>query len=528
ERHRRPLHVRARDRKRNRGAHSAGDRRGQSARGAAYGAYRHGDDVRHFRLRRRSDLPWRASDRIAVHPRPRGAGDRDSSPRLHRFFPALRHLAGGDRQRPARLQDCLHSHARLYRRALGDRIGRGLCAGTRAGRSRDCARACDTHGRRRILACGRRQPRRRGNDPVCLLHAREPPARGGDDLTRPHCESSPFPLYVRRLCPLRKNKETIMIRALAVLALAIFSANPWAQAYPNKPIRLVVGFTPGGVSDVLARALSARLSQNLGQQVVVDNRPGAGTTIASEIVARSAPDGYTLYFCDATTHAINASLYGKLPYDSVKDFTFISLVASTPLLLVVNPALPAKTVPELIALAKARAGQLNYASSGTGTIVHLAGETFKSMAGVDLLHVPYKGSAPATVAVIAGDVAFIFSTMPAALPHVKSGRLRALAVTTPARVAAVQDIPTIAEAALPGFDLVLYSGVVGPAGMPKEVVERLNGELVKVVNSPEITEFFAAQGATPIASTPEQFAAHMRSDIVKLGKMVKASGAKAD
>src|SRR2546423_9937814 len=179
-------------------------------------------------------------------------------------------------------------------------------------------------------------------------------------------------------------------------------------------------------------------------------------------------------------------------------------------------------------MAKARAGQFNYASSSTGTIVHLAGETFKSMAGVDLLHVPYKGSAPATVAVIAGDVAFIFSTMPAALPHVKSGRLRALAVTTPARVAAVQDIPTIAEAALPGFDLVLYSGVVGPAGMPKEVVERLNGELVKVVNSPEITEFFAAQGATPIASTPEQFAAHMRSDIVKLGKMVKASGAKAD
>ncbi len=319
-----------------------------------------------------------------------------------------------------------------------------------------------------------------------------------------------------------------MIRAIAVLALAIFGASAWAQAYPNKTIRLVVGFTPGGVSDVLARALSARLSQNLGQQVVVDNRPGAGTTIASELVVKSAPDGYTLYFCDATTHAINASLYGKLPYDSVKDFTFISLIASTPLLLVVNPALPAKTVPELIALAKARAGQLNYASSGNGTIVHLAGETFKSMAGVDLLHVPYKGSAPATVAVIAGDVAFIFSTMPAALPHVKSGKLRALAVTTPARVAAVQDIPTIAEAALPGFDLVLYSGVVGPAGMPREVVERVSGELVKVVNSPEIREFFATQGATPIASTPEQFAAHMRADIVKLGKMVKASGAKAD
>src|SRR5437867_10311311 len=203
-----------------------------------------------------------------------------------------------------------------------------------------------------------------------------------------------------------------MIRAIAVLTLAIFGASAWAQTYPNKPIRLIVGFTPGGVSDVLARALSARLSQNLGKQVVVDNRPGAGTTIASEYIAKSAPDGYTLYFCDATTHAINASLYRKLPYDSLKDFTYISLLASTPLLLVVNAALPAKSVLELIALAKARAGQLNYASSGTGTIVHLAGESFKTMAGVDLLHVPFKGSAPATVAVIAGEVGFGFSAMP--------------------------------------------------------------------------------------------------------------------
>src|SRR6266849_6578362 len=319
-----------------------------------------------------------------------------------------------------------------------------------------------------------------------------------------------------------------MIRhAVTAIALAILSASAFAQGYPTKPIRLVVGFTPGGVSDVLARAMSAKLSQNLGQQVVVDNRPGAGTTIASELIAKSAPDGYTLYFCDATTHAINASLYTKLPYDSVRDFSFISLVASTPLLLV-NPALPAKTVPELIALAKSKAGQLNYASSGNGTIVHLAGETFKSMAGVDLLHVPYKGSAPATVAVIAGDVAFIFSTMPAALPHVKSGKLRALAVTTPARVGAVQDIPTVAESGLPAFDLTLYSGVIGPAGMPREIVERMNGELAKVVNSPEIREFFATQGATPMASSPEQFADHMRADIVKLGKAVKASGAKAD
>ncbi len=318
------------------------------------------------------------------------------------------------------------------------------------------------------------------------------------------------------------------ILAVSALLLSAFSSGAPAQAYPDKPIRLVVGFTPGGVSDVLSRAISAKVSQNIGHQVVVDNRPGAGTTIASEFIARSAPDGYTLYFCDATTHAINASLYTKLSYDSLKDFTYISLLASTPLLLVVNAALPANSVPELIALAKSRAGQLNYASSGNGTIVHLAGETFKTMAGVDILHVPYKGSAPATIAVIAGDVAFIFSTMPAALPHVKSGKLRALAVTTPARVAAVQDIPTIAEAALPGFDLVLYSGVIGPAGIPKDVVKRINAEFAKAVQSSEIRDFFATQGATPMTSTPEQFADHMRADILKLGKAVKASGAKAD
>jgi tripartite-type tricarboxylate transporter receptor subunit TctC len=320
-----------------------------------------------------------------------------------------------------------------------------------------------------------------------------------------------------------------MIRpAFAALALALFSAQVLAQGYPNRSIRLVVGFPPGGVSDVLSRAVSARVSQNIGHQMVVDNRPGAGTTIASEFVAKSAPDGYTLYFCDATTHAINASLYRKLPYDSLQDFTTISLLASTPLLLVVNAALPAKSVPELIALAKSRAGKLNYASSGNGTIVHLAGESFKTMAGVDLLHVPYKGSAPATLAVIAGDVSMIFSTMPAALPHVKSGKLRALAVTTPARVAAVQDIPTLAEAALPGFDLVLYSGVIGPAGIPGEIVGRIGAEFAKAVNSPEIRDFFATQGATPMTSTPEQFAAHMRAEIAKLGKMVKDSGAKAD
>jgi tripartite-type tricarboxylate transporter receptor subunit TctC len=316
--------------------------------------------------------------------------------------------------------------------------------------------------------------------------------------------------------------------ALAVLVLALACANASAQSYPNKTIRLVVGFTPGGVSDVLARAMSARLSQNFGQQVVVDNRPGAGTTIASEIIAKSAPDGYTLYFADATTHAINATLYRKLPYDSLKDFTYISLVASTPLLLVVNPALPAHSVAELIALAKSKPGQLNYASSGTGTIVHLAGEMFKTLAHVEMVHVPYKGSSPAVTAVMAGDVALLFSSMPAALPFAKSGKLRALAVTTPERVAAVQEVPTIAESGFPGFELVLYNGLVGPAGLHKDVVDRIHDELAKVLVLPDMKEFFATQGATPITSTSEQFTAHMRAEIAKLGKAVKDSGAQAD
>jgi tripartite-type tricarboxylate transporter receptor subunit TctC len=317
-------------------------------------------------------------------------------------------------------------------------------------------------------------------------------------------------------------------RAVAALVFTLVSAGAFAQGYPNKTIRLVVGFTPGGVSDVLARALSARLSPNLGQQVVVDNRPGAGTTIAAEFIAKSAPDGYTLYFADATTHAINASLYRKLPYDSVRDFTYISLVASTPLLLVVNPALPAHSVAELIALAKARSGQLNYASSGTGTIVHLAGEIFKTLAHVEMVHVPYKGSSPAVTAVMAGDVALLFSSMPAALPFAKSGKLRALAVTTPRRVAAVQDVPTIAESGFPGFELVLYNGIIGPAGMQRDATDRIHAELAKVLSLPDVKEFFAAQGATPISSTPEEFAAHMRAEVAKLGKAVKDSGAQAD
>lgn len=320
------------------------------------------------------------------------------------------------------------------------------------------------------------------------------------------------------------------MQVLAVCALgAVTSSAVFAQAdYPSKPIRLVVGFTAGGISDVLARAIGAKLSAGIGQQVVVDNRAGAGTTIASDIVAKSPPDGYTLFMQDITTHAINATLYKKLPYDTVKDFTPVSLVASSPLLLLVHPSLPVKTVKELIALAKSKPGQIVYASSGNGTILHLAAETMKSMAGIDMVHVPYKGSSQAVQGVLTGEAAVSFSTMPPALPQVKSGRLRAIGVTTPKRNAAVLDVPTVDEAGLKGFDVVLYSGVLGPAKLPAAVVAKLNSELAKVVNNSEVKATYASLGVDPLTDTPEHFAAHILSEIDKLGKAVRAAGAHVD
>ncbi len=322
----------------------------------------------------------------------------------------------------------------------------------------------------------------------------------------------------------------LMLRLLAALCLISWSGITFAQAdYPTKPIRLVVGFAAGGISDVLARALAAKLSQNLGQQMIVDNKPGAGTTIAGDLMAKSAPDGYTLWLHDITTHAINASLYAKLPYDSLKDFTPIALVASTPLMLVVHPSTPARNVQELIGLLKARPGHYSYGSSGNGTIVHLSAEMLKAAAGgLNVVHVPYKGSAPATVAILGGEVSFVFSTMPPAVSNVKGGKLRALAVTTPRRSAAAPEVPTMIEAGLPGFEIVLYSGILGPAGMNPAMVRRLNAEFAKVVRDPDIRTVYENIGADPISNTPEEFRAMMAGEIAKLAPVVRASGARID
>jgi tripartite-type tricarboxylate transporter receptor subunit TctC len=260
----------------------------------------------------------------------------------------------------------------------------------------------------------------------------------------------------------------------------------------------------------------------------VENKPGAGTTIAGDAVAKSAPDGYTIWLQDITSHAINASLYARLPYDSVRDFTPVGLVASTPLMLVVHPSTPAKSVKELVALLKASPGKYSYGSSGTGTILHLASELFNHGQGLQVLHVPYKGSSPATQAILAGDVTYVFSTMPPAVTNAAAGKLRALAVTTPKRVSAAPEVPTMIEAGIPGFEVVLYSGVLGPKGMDAAVVRKLNAEFAKVVATEDIKVVFQKLGADAITSTPEAFRDMLEREIAKLAPVVKASGAKPD
>jgi tripartite-type tricarboxylate transporter receptor subunit TctC len=302
-----------------------------------------------------------------------------------------------------------------------------------------------------------------------------------------------------------------------------------AQAdYPRQPIHMVVGFTPGGISDVLARALAAKLTTQIGQPVIVENKPGAGTTIAGEVVAKAAPDGYTIWLQDVTTHAINATLYPKLPYDSLRDFSPIALVASTPLMLVVHPSSPARSVRELVALAKAEPGKMSYGSSGNGTIIHLASEMLKTSQGMQAMHIPYKGSGPATQAILANEVSFVFSTMPPAVSNMNAGKLRALAVTTPRRVSAAPDVPTMGEAGVPGFEVVLYSGILGPKGMDPAIVRKLTGEFARALQSDDMKKVYENLGAEPISVTPEAFGEMMARDIARYAPLVKASGAKLD
>ncbi len=311
--------------------------------------------------------------------------------------------------------------------------------------------------------------------------------------------------------------------------LAVLAPHPAAaDAYPAKPIRLVVAFPPGGGTDIIARSIAHKLAERFAQQVVVDNRPGAGGNIGTDIVAKSAPDGYTILMGSAGPLAINASLFAKMPFDPIKDLAPVTLAASTPNVLVVHPSLPARTVKELIALARAKPGEINFASSGHGTPAHLAGELFNSMAGVKLVHIPYKGAAPALADLLGGQVQIMFSTMPPALPHVKDGKLRALAVTSRKRSPATPELPTMDEAALPGFEAITWHGVVVPAGTPAAIIARLNREIVAILHLPEVVERLSGQGAEALGSTPEEFAAYIKSESAKWAKVVRESGAKAE
>ena len=321
---------------------------------------------------------------------------------------------------------------------------------------------------------------------------------------------------------------TTLRPALMALLLACAVTHSPAQGFPEKPIRFVVGFTPGGPSDILARALGQKLGERWSQQVVIENRPGAGGNVAAEAVAKSAPDGYTWLLGNNSILATNQSLYRNLGYDPVKDFAPVSLVAVQPNILVVNPRVPVHSVLDLIQLAKKSPGKLNYASSGAGAAAHLAGELFKTMAGVDLVHVPYKGAQPALTDVIAGEVQLMFATSASVIPFIKAGKLRALAVTTARRSASVPDLPTVSEAGVPGFEAITWHGVVVPAATPAPLVERLNRDIVGALAQPDLRERLAALGAEVHAGTPREFADYIASEIPKWSKVVRDSGAKLE
>ena len=322
-----------------------------------------------------------------------------------------------------------------------------------------------------------------------------------------------------------------MRKILAVLlgvVATVVASQVFAQAWPAKPIKWVVPFAPGGTTDILARTIGDKLAIALGQPVIIENKPGAGGGLGADFVAKAAPDGYTILGGTISTNAINASLYKDLPYDPVKDFIPITLIARVPNMLVVNNDVPVKTVAELIALMKKSPGKYTFASSGNGTSQHLSGELFKGMAGVDMQHIPYKGSPPALQDVMGGNVTMTFDNITTAWTLAKGGKLRALAVTTAKRSPAAPDVPTIAEAGVIGYEIGSWQGVFAPVGTPPAIVKRLNTEIVKIINSPEVQEKLLALGAEPVGNSTEEFTVFVKTEVVKWGDVVKKSGARVD
>jgi len=336
-----------------------------------------------------------------------------------------------------------------------------------------------------------------------------------------------FPEGACKLLP-----STIVVAFAA--GIASVSAIVWpagsaqAQGFPNKQIRLVAPSAPGDAPDVIARLVAEKLSTALGQPVVVDNKPGAGGVVGSEFVAKAPADGYTLIMGNAGSHGINAAVYAKLPYDIQRDFAPVSQVAVAPNIFIVNPTVPANTIQEFIAYAKKKPGQLNYASGGNGSSSHMSMELLKTMGGIDVAHVPYKGSTPALTDLIGGQASIMVVNLPPALPHVKSGRLRALAVTTKARSPLLPDVPTVAESGLPNFETVAWFGVFAPSATPREIVARLSTEIAKIAKSPEMQERLIALGAEPVGGSPEEFAAIIARDIAKWTTLAKSVGIRVD
>jgi tripartite-type tricarboxylate transporter receptor subunit TctC len=313
---------------------------------------------------------------------------------------------------------------------------------------------------------------------------------------------------------------------LWVLLVFCAATGAWAQAYPSKPIHIVVGFPPGGGNDIIARLVGAKMQESWGQSVVIDNKPGANSIIAAEFVAKSAPDGYTLLVNATGGMSVNPVLYSKLPYDSLRDFVPISMVGSFPLVLVVNPSVPANSVQELVAYLKANPGKLNFSAGSTA--FQVATEMFKQMTGTDIKHIPYKGSVQSISAVMAGDVQMTIVDTPPLVPQMKSGRVRALAVTSAKRSGAMPELPTIAESVAPGYEMALWIGVFAPAGTPRDIATKLNVEVVRIVNLPDIREKLAGMGVDPVGNTSEQMAEWIRREIARFGPVVKAAGIRAE
>ncbi|MDB5802892.1 MAG: hypothetical protein JWN73_214 [Betaproteobacteria bacterium] len=325
-----------------------------------------------------------------------------------------------------------------------------------------------------------------------------------------------------------KLRRSILGAALALTALAL--GNPFAaqaQEYPNHPVKFIVSYPPGGPADILARTLAQKLSEGLGQSVVIDNRAGANGNIGAELAAKAPPDGYTLFMM-TSSHAANMTLYPKPGYDVMKDFAHVTNVASYPLLLVVHPSVTARTVAELVAQAKAKPGGFTFASAGSGGGAHLAGELFKTMAGVDMVHVPYKGTGPALLDVVGGQVNLMFAGVSAAMPHVKTGKLRPLGVSSLTRLKAAPEIPTISESGVKGYEIASWLGVSAPAGTPARIINRLNAEVAKAVQQPDLAERLAVDGAESQLTSPEVFTRYVEAEVRKWGKVIRDSGTKAE